>query len=62
MSAMKGLGKNGAITLVDFRRALKNELLYDLLEFVIRRVLGDARDLTSEKRATLAGLMRDLVN
>lgn len=60
--AMKRSGKDGAITLGDCRRALKNEVLYDLLEFVIRRVLGDAGDLTSEKRATLAGLMRELVN
>ena len=60
--ARVGSGKDGAITLGDCRRALKNEVLYDLLEYVIRRILGDAGGLTAEKRAQLAGLMRELVN
>ena len=60
--AMKGSGKDGAITLGDCRRALRNEVLYDLLEFVIRRVLGDKGGLTADKRAALAGVMRELVN
>ena len=46
----------------DCLRALRNEVLYDLLEYVIRRILGDAGGLTADKRAALAGVMRELVN
>jgi hypothetical protein len=49
------------VTLGDCQRALKNEVLYDLLEFVVRRIVGDEGALTAGKRAQLAGLMQELV-
>jgi hypothetical protein len=59
--SMKGSGEGGAITLGDCQRALKNEVLYDLLEYVIRRILGDEGSLTADKRAQIGELMRELV-
>jgi len=56
-----GSGEDGALTLGDCQRALKNEVLYDLLEFVVRRVLGDEGSLTADKRAQIGALMRELV-
>ncbi len=61
VGTMKGPGKNGAITLVDCRRALKNEMLYDLLEFVNRRIPGDEASLAADIRAQIGELMRELV-
>ncbi len=58
--AMEGSGKDGAITLGDSRR-VRIKVLYDILEFVLRWVLKDAGALTVDKRATLTGLMRELV-
>ena len=52
--SMRGSGKDGAITLGDCQRALGNEVLYDLLEFVIRRVLRESGALSARKRARLA--------
>jgi hypothetical protein len=58
---MRGSGEDGAVTLGDCQRALKNEVLYDLLEFVIRRLLGEAGALTADKQRVLSELMRELV-
>jgi len=56
-----GSGEDGALTLGDCQRALKNEVLYDLLEFVVRRILGDEGSLASDKRAQIGALMQELV-
>lgn len=59
--SMKGSGEDGAITLGDCQRALRNEVLYDLLEYVVRRILGDEGSLTADKRAQIGALMWELV-
>jgi len=56
-----GSGEGGALTLGDCQRALKNEVLYDLLEYVVRRIVGDEGSLTADKQAQLAELMQELV-
>ena len=56
-----GSGEDGALTLGDCQRALKNEVLYDLLEYVVRRILGDEGSLASDKRAQIGALMQELV-
>ena len=59
--SMRVSGENGAVMLDDCQRALRNEVLFDLLENVLRRVLGEVGTLSAEKQRQLAGLMRDLV-
>jgi hypothetical protein len=59
--SMKGSGENGGITLGDSQRALRNGVLFDLIEYVLRRILGEAGALSAEKQGQLAGLMRELV-
>lgn len=59
--SMKGSGENGAVTLGDCQRALRNEVLFDLIEYVLRRILGEAGALSADKQEQLAGLMRELV-
>ena len=56
-----GSGEDGATTLGDCQRALKNEVLYDLLEFVVHRILGDEGSLAADKRAQIGALMQELV-
>ncbi len=58
---MKGSGENGAVTLGDCQRALRNEVLFDLIEYVLRRILGEAGALSADEQEQLAGLMRELV-
>jgi hypothetical protein len=53
--AREGSGNDGAITHEDRRRALGNGVLHELLEYVIRLILGDAGDPTAEKPAPEAG-------
>ena len=59
--SMRGSGENGAVTLGDCQRALRNGVLFDLIEYVLRRILGEAGALSAEKQGQLAGLMRELV-
>ncbi|MCK4971384.1 MAG: hypothetical protein KAS77_12680 [Thermoplasmata archaeon] len=55
-----GSGEDGAVTLGDSQQAVKNEVLYDLLGFVIRRILGDEDRMPKEKQRLVIELMEVL--